>query len=63
MADKFDELESRVNRTIEHVKSLRKQIAALEREVEQMRRERDVVKHKVESLLEMLSELTEETLV
>ena len=38
-------------------------IAALERDLEQLRRERDLVKNKVESLVEMLSELTEETLV
>ncbi len=77
MADKFDELESRIARTVELVKTTRqekaqaekelvtarKQIAALERDLEQLRRERDVVKNKVESLLEMLSELTEETLV
>ena len=76
-SDKFEELESRVLRTIEFVKATRqektqaekelaaarKQIAALERELEQLRRERDLVKNKVESLLEMLSELTEETLV
>ena len=77
MADKFDELESRIARTVELVKTTRqekaqaekelvtarRQIAALERALEQLRRERDVVKNKVESLLEMLSELTEETLV
>ncbi len=77
MADKFDELESRIARTVELVKTTRqekaqaekelvtarRQIAALERDLEQLRRERDVVKNKVESLLEMLSELTEETLV
>jgi len=77
MADKFDELESRITQTIELVKTTRrekdqaqkdlaaarKQIASLERELEQLRRERDIVKGKVESLLEMLSELTEETFV
>jgi len=77
MADKFDELESRIARTVELVKTTRqekaqaekelvtarRQIAALERALEQLRRERDVVKNKVESLLEMLSELAEETLV
>jgi septal ring factor EnvC (AmiA/AmiB activator) len=75
--DKFEELESRIARTVELVKTTRqersqaekelaaarKQIAALEGELEQLRHERDVVKNKVESLLEMLSELTEETLV
>jgi len=77
MADKFDELESRITQTIELVKTTRqekdqaqkdlaatrKQIASLERELEQLRRERDIVKQKVEALIEMLSELTEETLV
>jgi septal ring factor EnvC (AmiA/AmiB activator) len=77
MGDKFDELESRITRTVELVKTTRqeraqaekdlaaarKQIAALERELEQLRGERDVVKNKVESLLEMLSQLNEESLV
>jgi len=77
MADKFDELEARIARTVQLVKTTRqekaqaekelvtarRQIAALERDLEQLRRERDVVKNKVESLLEMLSELAEETLV
>jgi chromosome segregation ATPase len=77
MADKFDELESRITQTIELVKTTRqdkdqaqkdlaaarKQIASLELELEQLRRERDIVKNKVEALLEMLSELTEETFV
>ena len=75
--DKFEELESRITRTVELIKTTRhareqaekelaitrKQIVALERELEQLRRERDLVKNKVESLIEMLSELTEETLV
>jgi len=77
MADKFDELESRITQTIELVKTTRqekdqaqkdlaatrKQIVSLERELEQLRRERDIVKQKVEALIAMLSELTEETLV
>ena len=77
MADKFEELESRITRTVEVVKTTRqerdqaekeleiarRQIAGLERELEQLRRERDLVKNKVESLIEMLSEFTEETLV
>ena len=77
MADKFDELESRITQTIELVKTTRqekdqaqkdlaatrKQIVSLERELEQLRRERDIVKQKVEALIDMLSELTEETLV
>ncbi len=76
-ADKFDQLETRIMRTIDVVKTTRqekeavekelgaakKQIVQLERELEQLRRERDVVKNKVESLIEMLSELSEETLV
>jgi chromosome segregation ATPase len=75
--DKFEELEERIIRTIELVKttrqekanaerelaSVRNEIKALEREVEQLRRERDLVKNKVESLLETLSEIAEETLV
>ena len=77
MADKFEELENRITRTIDLVKTTRqekaqaekdlsaarKQIGMLERELDQLRHEREVVKNKVESLLEMLSELTEETLV
>ena len=76
-SDKFSELEARIMRTIELVKTTRQekeraerdlgaarsQIARLERELELLRRERDLVKNKVESLLESLSELTEETLV
>ena len=76
-SDKFTELENRIFRTIELVKTTRQakeraekelgatrsQIARLERELDQLRRERDLVKNKVESLLESLSELTEETLV
>ena len=77
MADKFEELENRIARTIELVKTTRqekaqaegdlaaarKQIGILERELDQLRHDRELVKNKVESLLEMLSELTEETLV
>lgn len=72
-ADKFAELENRIVRTIELVKSTRKekeaverelsfarkQISALEGEIEELKRERDLVKNKVESLLENLTELTE----
>jgi chromosome segregation ATPase len=75
--DKFEELESRIVRTVELVRATRqareqaekelaiarKQIGALERELEQLRRERDLVKNKVESLIVMLSELTEEPVV
>lgn len=77
MADKFEELENRIARTIDLVKTTRqekaqaekdldaarKQIGSLEQEVDQLRRDRELVKNKVESLLEMLAELTEETLV
>ena len=76
-SDKFSELETRITRTIDLVKTTRQekdkaerelmaarsQIKNLERELEQLRRERDLVKNKVESLLENLSELTEESLV
>ena len=68
--DSFAELETKIVRTIDLVKTTRQDLAAaraqiktLEREVEQLRRERDVVKNKVESLLETLSELIEETVV
>jgi len=75
--DKFEELENRITRTVELVKTTRqekdqaekdlaitrRQIVALERELGQLRHERDLVKNKVESLIEMLSEFTEETLV
>ena len=76
-ADKFSELENRIARTIELVKTsrherddavkelamARKRIGELERENEDLKRERELVKNKVESLLDNLSELTEETLV
>jgi len=68
--DPFTELETKIVRTIELVKTTRQDLAAaraqiktLERELEQLRRERDMVKNKVESLLETLSELTEEHVV
>lgn len=61
--DKFSELEGRIGQTVELVKSLRKQIAALEQENAELRRERDLVKNKIETLLENLAEVTEETLV
>ena len=75
--DKFAELETRILRTIELVKTTRQErdraetelsaaratIGRLEKELEQLRRERDLVKNKVESLLETLSEITEETVV
>jgi len=76
-SDKFAELETRIHKTIELVKATRqerdraeKELAAvratvvnLEKELEQLRRERDLVKNKVESLLDSLAELTEETVV
>jgi vacuolar-type H+-ATPase subunit D/Vma8 len=68
--DSFTELETKILRTIDVVKTTRQELAAartqiktLERELEQLRHERDVVKNKVESLLEALSELTEEPVV
>ena len=75
--DKFAELETRILRTIELVKTTRQEkdraeeelnaaratVSRLEKEVEQLRRERDLVKNKVESLLETLTELTEEAVV
>ena len=68
--DPFTELETKIVRTIDLVKTTRQDLAAaraqiktLERELEQLRRERDMVKNKVESLLETLSELTEEHVV
>jgi len=75
--DKFAELETRILRTIELVKTTRQErdraetelnearatVSRLEKEVEQLRRERDLVKNKVESLLETLSEIAEEAVV
>jgi chromosome segregation ATPase len=75
--DTFAELETRILKAIELVKTTRQerdraetelttarnQILRMEKELEQLRRERDLVKNKVETLLETLSELTEETVV
>ena len=75
--DKFSELEERILRTIEAVKSTRAEketadkelalararIDRLVRELDQLKGERDLIRVKVESLLEILSELTEESLV
>ena len=75
--DRFAELETRIHRTIELVKTTRQEkdraevelsvarstITRLEKELEQLRHERDVVKNKVESLLESLAEITEESVV
>jgi chromosome segregation ATPase len=72
-ADKFAELEDRIVRTIEFVKTTRKQketvereltfaqkqIARLEGEIEELKQERDLVKNRVEALLENLNELAE----
>lgn len=75
--DKFSELEVKIARTIELVKSTRKEkeaaekelastrkeLSKLEVEIEELKRERDMVKNKVEALLENLTELTEGPLV
>ena len=72
-AEKFAELEDRIVRTIELVKSTRKQketverelgfaqkqISRLQEEIEGLKQERHLVKNKVEILLENLNELTE----
>ena len=72
-ADKFAELEDRIIRTIDLVKTTRKQkdsaereltfaqkqISRLEEEIEALKQERDLVKNKIENLLENLSEITE----
>jgi chromosome segregation ATPase len=72
-ADKFAELEDRIIRTIELVKTTRKQkdaaereltfahkqITRLEEEIEGLKQERELVKNKVENLLENLSEIAE----
>jgi chromosome segregation ATPase len=71
--EKFAELETRILRTVELVKTIRQEkeavekqlagsrseIAALKGELEELRRERDMVKNKVEALLESLAELEE----
>ena len=69
-SDSFAELETKIVRTIDLVKTTRQELAAartqiktLEREIEQLRQERDLVRNKVESLLVTLSELTEESVV
>jgi predicted RNase H-like nuclease (RuvC/YqgF family) len=75
--DKFAELETRILRTIELVKTTRLEkdqaqkdlmaaratVARLEQEIEHLRRERDQVKNKIETLLETLAEFSEETVV
>ena len=76
-SDNFAELETRILRTIELVKATRLErdraeaelqttrasLARLEKEVEQLRQERDLVRNKVESLLETLAEFAEEAVV
>ena len=75
--EKFEELESRILGAVELLKTTRTEkeiaeralsgarsrISQLEKELDELRRERDVVKIKVESLLKNLTELTEETVV
>jgi chromosome segregation ATPase len=74
--DTFEELEARILKAIELLKTSRKQkealekelagarrlIAKLEGEVNQFRRDRALIEGKVASLLETLSDLTEESL-
>jgi archaellum component FlaC len=75
--DRFTELEARIIRTIELVKTTRlekaavekeltmtrKSVERLEREIEELKQERELVKNKVESLLDNLSEITEASVV
>lgn len=75
--DRFAELEERITRTIQLVRTTRDEKDALanqlefskrenrklEAELEELRRERDLIRAKVESLLGSLSELTEDALV
>jgi hypothetical protein len=61
--DKFNELETRIIRTIELVRTTQQENARLEREIQELRSERDLIKNKVESLLEKLAALTEDSLV
>jgi chromosome segregation ATPase len=65
--EQFDELEIRIVRTVELVKTTQKELAAarvevgrLQREIDELKRERELVKNKVEFLLDTLSSLTEE---
>jgi chromosome segregation ATPase len=71
--EKIAELETRILRAVEVVKTTRQEkdalekelagsrseIVALKRELEELRRERDMVKNKVEGLLDSLAELEE----
>ena len=68
--DKFSELERQILHAVEIIKSTRaekdaaqKKLAEAHGEIERLERERDLIRSKVESLVGMLSELTEESLV
>jgi cell division protein FtsB len=75
--DKFAELEARIARTIDMVKTMRrdkeaaeKELAVvrsradrLEKEMAELKNDRDVIKNKVETLLDSLAALTEDALV
>jgi chromosome segregation ATPase len=68
--EKFQELETRVVRAVDLLKTTRQELAGarnrisrLESELEELRRERDLVKNRVEAILETLTELTEEASV
>ena len=75
--DRFAELETRIARTVELVKTTRQEKAAaekelsvarknierLEHEIQELNQERELVKNRVESLLDNLSEITEESVV
>ena len=65
--EKFEELEARIARTVEVVRSTQKELAAarvqishMESELAELREERDVIKGRVEALLDNLSEINEE---
>ena len=68
--DQFSELERRILHAIEVIKATRAEKEVVENElalakaqIERLERERDVVRTKVESLLETLAEITEGSLV
>ena len=75
--DRFTKLEARILQAVDLIRTTRQEkqraerelaaargrIGRLEQEVEQLRRERELVKNKVESLLGHMSELSEESLV
>jgi len=67
MYERFEELENRILRAAELVKTTQRELAGartrmaqMERELEELRRERDQVKNRIELLLESLSDLAEE---